>query len=76
MPENEKTFTYDVEKIDNGYLIHHGEKKHFERDSVEANHFVEAKVSQAMRDHVIACFPKGTAQRLVVTIGVTGKVME
>lgn len=72
---NEKTFTFDVKKISNGYIIFDGDVEVFKAGSNEVNQYIEGKVELRIKDHIVDCFPKGTAQRLVVTIGVSGKVM-
>ncbi len=74
MPE--KVFTCDVEKISNGYLIYHDGKKVYRENCADANCYVEQELMTGMHQHIIDNFPKGTVQRLVVTVGVEGKVME
>lgn len=74
--ENEATFTFDVERIKNGYLIHHNKEKVYRELSSKANEYIEATVMEEIKDHVLNSYPQGTAQRLVVTVGVSGKVME
>ena len=73
--ENEKTFTFDVEKISNGYLIFHGSKKVYKEFSSAAGEYIAATLKVEMNDHLVKSFPKGTAQRLEVIMGVSGKVM-
>ncbi len=74
--ENEKTFTFDVEKIDNGYIIFHNKKKEYRQNSASVNEVILNTLMVELKEHVIRNYPKGTAQRLVVTMGVSGKVME
>jgi len=73
---NEKSFTFDVEKIDNGFIIFYEDKKIYREYSSRVNEYIEAELKAGMIAHVIDNYPQGTAQRLVVTISVTGKVME
>ena len=73
---NEKTFTFDAERIANGFLVFHAGKKVFKERSNQVNEYIESEIKSGMIAHVIENYPKGTAQRLVVTVAVTGKVME
>ena len=75
MMENEKVFTFDVEKISNGFLIFHAGKKVYREYSSHANEYIEATLKTEMNGHLVKSFPQGTTQRLVVTMGVSGKVM-
>ncbi len=72
---NEIVFTFDVEKIDNGYLIFHDGKKVYREISVGVNTHIEQELRSGMIAHVIEHFPQGTVQRLLVTVGIEGKVM-
>jgi len=71
-----KVFTFDVEKIDNGYIIFHAGKKTYREQSSDVNIYIENELRLEMIAHIVENYPKGTAQRLEVTVGVTGKVME
>jgi len=74
--ENEKVFTFDVKRIYNGFIIYHGDRVVYRERSNQVNEFIEAALMGEIKDHVVAKYPQGTAERLVVTIGVMGKVME
>ncbi len=72
---SEKTFTFDVEKISNGYIIYHDGKKVYREGSSDVNITLEDMLRVGMHDHVIEQFPK-TVQRLEVVVSVAEKVME
>ncbi len=72
----EKTFTFDVEKIANGYLIFHDGKKVYIEIPSGVNIWIENELREGMIHHIIENFPKGTTQRLEVVVGVSGKVIE
>ncbi len=73
---NEKTFTFDVEKIKNGYIIFHNKEKEYRQNSADVNCHIESVLMAEIKDYIASTYPPGTAQRLVVIVGVSGKVME
>ena len=72
----EKHFTFDVEHIANGYLIFHNSKKVYREHASKANEYIVSELKSGVMKHIVDCFPAGTAQRLEVTVGITGKAME
>ena len=73
--EYQKTFTFDVKKIHNGYIIYYAGEEIYQELSSDVNIHIENELRIGMIKHVIDNFPKGTTQRLVVTVSVEGKVM-
>ena len=74
--ENEKIFTFDVKRISNGFLIFHDGKEVYREASIQVNGYIEGELRSGVMAHIIDCYPKGTAQRLVVTMSIFGKAME